>query len=176
MLDPADLAVKMELAEVVEVLGKDDEAVSRLRQVRAAGLDADPAIHFTATYKLAMRTRGTPESEGLFKEIEQLKASGLSGLEEADLEQRSWGKLRGPAPHGLLPGAPQAPHWPSFTDGASADLAGAQRLLVADVDADGRPDLVGWGPKGVRVARRRDQAAASTSSGDRPPHRRPRRG
>jgi len=150
--DPADLAAKVYLADVLDILGRGDESLSLLRQVRASGLDADPALYMQATYRLAQSTRGTPEAATLLAEYQELADRGIKSTASKELEQRGWGRLRPPTPRGVPDGPPAEPRWQPMEKGATVELAGATDLLVADVDADGRPDLVGWGPRGVHAA------------------------
>ncbi len=157
--DPADLTAKVKLADVLDILGQSDEALSLLRQVRAAGVDVDAALYMQATYQLAQATRGTPESAALLAEHSQLAARGFKPPSSKELEQRGWGRLQAPTPRGVPAGPPQEPRWPTLEKGETVSLPGATELLVADIDADGRPDLVGWGAEGVHAAVRDAQGA-----------------
>jgi hypothetical protein len=127
--------------------------VSGRRLGRAASRDADVPLHVSATYKLGQLVRGTPEAQQLNDEYKRLTADKSNKAPgQSELEQRGWGAFRAPTPRGVPPGPPSAPVLPAFSAGARVDLRGATGLLAADVDRDGRQDLVGWGPQGVTLA------------------------
>ncbi|HEX5011808.1 MAG TPA: FG-GAP-like repeat-containing protein, partial [Planctomycetota bacterium] len=151
--DPSDLAARFWLAEALDSVDQPDEALSLLRQVRAAGRDADRQLYVSSTFRLAMALRGQPEQAPLLAEYDELtKVRKISAPTQPELEQRGWGRLRPPTARGVPDGPPAEPKLPAFTSGAVVDLDGATDVLAADVDADGRTDLVGWGPHGVVVA------------------------
>lgn len=153
--DPADAIARFFLADCLDALGRADEAVALLRQVREATRDADVPLHVSTTYRLAQMLRGTPEAAQLNADYQALTANDRNKAPtQSELEQRGWGRFRPPAPRGLRAGPPAAPQLPAFAPGARLDLDGATGLLAADLDLDGRTELVGWGPGGVVVARR----------------------
>ncbi len=160
--DPGDVVSRYQLAECLDILGQGDEAISLLRQVIEATRDADVPLHIGSTYRLMQSLRGTPESAALAESFRQLTADGSrKSPSMRELDQRGWGRFRVPEPHGLPPGAPSPPDLPAFSAGARVDLAGATGVLAADVDGDGRIDLVGWGPRGVVLARQEAQGGFS---------------
>lgn len=153
---PDDLAAHYQLGDALDYAGQADEAMAEYNVVKAAGVDADGPLYKAAINKMAnmhIRARRVEQGLALREESAALEERGITSASPFDIEARGYGRLMPPLQMPVPIGAPVAGPWPDLDIGQPTDLEGAEQLLVADVDADGRADLVGWGKAGLVIAR-----------------------
>lgn len=153
---PDNLAAHYQLAEALDYAGLTDEALAEYGIVRTAGVNADGPLYKATINKIAnmlIRARRVDEGLALRKESAELDSLDIVSASSFDIEARGYGRLMPPLQLPVPIGAPIAGPWPTLASAQVVDLAGAEHLLVADLDADGRADLVGWGKSGLVVAR-----------------------
>jgi Flp pilus assembly protein TadD len=155
--DPGDLPARMLLASALFDAGREDEAVPLWQEVQAQGVQRAGPLYIQATHRLGswLIVQGrVDEGMALREENERLKAeTGLKAPDFAEVEQMGYGLLALPRPGAPAVAAPPAADADvRFVPAARVEMAGAARLLAADLDRDGRCDLVGWGPQGLLVA------------------------
>ncbi|MEZ6008948.1 MAG: FG-GAP-like repeat-containing protein [Planctomycetota bacterium] len=175
-LAPDDYATALQLGQLLGMLGRHDEAAAIYEELQALGVDTAGSWHLATLYGLAQaRMQQGRRSEGmaLLEEFKELQGRGLAAPSGDAVRRGNLGALRAPLPEGHTTAKPLAPHWdrasrlPGF-EGASHVLA---RTLVDDwihVDSESfsvfrqpgeatcivrPPDLLGWGPGGLLVAR-----------------------
>ncbi|MGQ0553392.1 MAG: FG-GAP-like repeat-containing protein [Planctomycetota bacterium] len=155
--DPEDLAATFQYACTLDALGRTDESMVLLERIRAAGVAADGPLYAAATYRLgSMLISDGKVQEGLALKQEHLLLDqrDIKALKENQLALRGYGRVQPPAREPVAPGPPSsAPSWPRFSAGPLVDLHGARGARLADVDGDGLLDLIGFGPRGLVVAR-----------------------
>jgi len=154
-LAPDDLAAHYQLAEALDYAGEADEAMVEYGVVQVAGVEEDGPLYKAAINKMAnmlIRARKVDEGLALREESAALEEQGITSASPFDIEARGYGRLMPPVQMPVPIGAPVTGPWPKLREGAVVDLGGADHLLIADLDADGRADLVGWGASGLAVA------------------------
>ncbi len=157
-VDPGDNATRIQLADTLVGLEREDEAEALWRQVQSAGFEANPALYRIAIYKLSralLYAGRAEESKELSEEHARLSPVAFRAGEPAPKDPEAstlgYGRLLPPKPH-VLQATASTPTWPGFSGGPDVDLHGAEHLLARDLDRDGRIDLVGWGHAGLVVA------------------------
>ena len=161
---PDDNAVKWLLAETLDAGGQTEEPLAIWKEMQAQGFAKAGPFYLGAIYRIGgdLIQHGHPaEGLALREESKRLQQeTKVKPVDVTDAEKRGPGRMQpvrhesvvaspAPAPP-AAGGAPAAA--PQFHAGPVVDLHGAARLLAADVDADGRIDLVGGGPAGLWVA------------------------
>ena len=170
---PDDNAVKWLLAESLDAQGQTAEPLAFWTEMREQGFAKAGPFYLGATYRLggALIQQGqTAEGLALREESKRLQQeTGVQPADVTDAEKRGPGRML-PVRHGSLVAAPSLQPGPAtgpatgaatepgspavrFRTGPVIDLRGAERLVVADVDADSRVDLVGGGRGGLWIAR-----------------------
>lgn len=159
-LEPDDAVTHYNLGYLYKITGRNAEAVKAFE--RSAELDpnlAGPHFQLYNAYRDAGRIDDATREQRVFQEIKKRQA-GAAVPEDLDwsffaeiLDPADPGDAVDPSPEDSRAALKFAPAkiGASFT----GDRAGA---VVADIDADGRPDLLAWSDDGVRVFR-----AASTA-------------
>ena len=152
---PDDLPTILMLANSLESLERVDEAEQLYREVLARGVDNAGAWYMPALYRLSRITRDRGDdarADELDAEYMRLTDRGLAAPAGDQMNVGVLGAIPMPAPRGTRPeGTGALPELAGSTL-LPDELDGASDALAADLDLDGRLDLVAWGPKGVAVA------------------------
>ncbi|MCB9897451.1 MAG: VCBS repeat-containing protein [Planctomycetes bacterium] len=144
---PDDYAAAAMLADALDQTGEYEQAAAIYEQIRARGRDANPAFYRNATYRLSqlcIRHLGRMQDGlALNDEVKQLTQAKVPDLAN-DYERGTLARIRWPA-HERAPGGAAGTGLPiAFAEAARATLAAHAHLLAADIDSDGRTDLLGW--------------------------------
>ncbi|HZJ69303.1 MAG TPA: tetratricopeptide repeat protein, partial [Planctomycetota bacterium] len=166
---PDDNAVKWLLAEALDAGGQTEEPLAIWKGMRAQGFAKAGPFYLGAIYRLGgdlIQHGQTAEGLALREESKRLQQeTKVKAIDVTDAEKRGPGRMQpvrheslvaAPAPALPTPAPGPAAGVPQFHVGPVVDLHGATRLVVADVDADGRVDLVGGGAGGLWVAKQDD--------------------
>ena len=168
---PDDLPTMLMLGDTLENLDRAAEAERLYRDVVARGVDSAGSWYMTALYRLGRIARDAGDdrrADEIDAEYRTLNDRGLTPPPGDLLNVGNLGGIPMPGPRGTRPsGTGTLPQVVDSTR-APAELDGANQVLAADLDGDGRLDLVGFGPKGLAVAIDRDGTWSARTLLDRP--------
>lgn len=161
---PDEAPAWIQIADACSYLNSEaseQEELEAWQRVRDLGLGPNRTFYCQAVYRLSRlayrRARQDPdaraEGDALVAEYEALKARGIEPASDTEITLGALGRVPGPERN---PPGPAAPTWPTFDEWLAFDTPGRPHLLQGDVDADGRLDLLAWGPGGVSLLRRTD--------------------
>jgi Tfp pilus assembly protein PilF len=149
---PDDVPTLLMLADTLEELERTDEAQPLYEAVVAMGVDNTGSWYVTALYRLsriAQESGDDDRAAALLEEFTELGDRGLQAPKKEVLDEGTLGGIPMPAPRGTAPqGTGELPAVVGSAAGP-AELKSATDVLAADLDNDGRLDLVGWGPAGI---------------------------
>jgi hypothetical protein len=151
---PGDLPTRVHLAQAEADLGRVDEAEKLLRSVIAVGVENGGNWYAVAVYRMArllVENHREAEAEPFQKRWQEL--TKLGAKQSGDVVRLgSLVRAMAPRPERNEVAKPEPPG--KFTARAMMlpELGGAHALIACDLDGDGHPDLVAYGPKGLAVA------------------------
>lgn len=161
---PNDTPTKVHLASVLDD-SEPAETERLLREVIANGLENEGGWYVSAVYKLFRVVSGdaarAEEALALEQEFRELGARGFKIAQDADYALGNLGRVTWPGPSGTAPASAGRTLTLAAPTTIAPELGGAKELLARDLDNDGKPDLVAFGPRGLAIALRSAQGVWS---------------
>jgi len=117
---------------------------------------AAPHFQLYNAYRLSGKREEAARELALFQQMK--KAQEDSGITE-DMEWNEYAEVYDPIEPSLSGAEAVPPAAPRFTARVLDAAFEAREALVFDYDADGKPDVLAWGPKAVKLFRSGSQAA-----------------
>jgi tetratricopeptide (TPR) repeat protein len=152
---PDDVPTLLMLGDTYENLDRPADARAIYEQVLSRGVDSNGSWHLTALYRSSLIARDAgdePASERYRREFEELQGRGLAPPDGTQLDIGLLGGLPSPPPRGNEPSGTGRVGALASEATRSPLLAGSSGALVADVDNNGKLDVIGYGPAGIRAA------------------------
>jgi len=156
-IDPDDVPTRLKLATALDYVDDLEGALEQLEAVRALGMGPNASFYVQATHRssrIKIRlARSEPklmdEAMDLMNELERLREAGHEAARDMAVWTRTYGMLQPPDPNQVFGGPPGTGSFAKFTAHSLPAAPGTTGLLAADLDGDGRAELIAWGSGGV---------------------------